>query len=83
MNVICLPTAGDDLRYRRDHDGKITDELMRLIEVCRRQPFKGTGKPEPLGGDLSSWWSRRISHEHRLVYRLAGSAGEKVLQIAQ
>ena len=83
MNVICVPTAGDDLRYRRDHDGKVTGELMGLIEVCRRHPFKGTGKPEPLGGNLSGWWSRRISHEHRLVYRVAGSGEEQVLQVAQ
>jgi len=50
-----------------------------LIEECRRHPFKGTGKPEPLGGNLSGWWSRRISHEHRLVYRVAGSGEKQVL----
>jgi toxin YoeB len=77
------PTAWDDLRYWQDHDGKIADKLMGLIEECRRHPFKGTGKPEPLGGNLSGWWSRRISHEHRLVYRVAGSGEEQVLQVAQ
>lgn len=46
---------------------------MTPIEECRH-PFKGTGKPEPLGGNLSGWWSRRISHERRLVYRVAGAA---------
>jgi toxin YoeB len=35
-----------------------------------KTPFKGIGKPEPLKGDLSGWWSRRITLEHRLVYRV-------------
>ncbi|MGA1798438.1 Txe/YoeB family addiction module toxin [Sphingomonas sp. 4RDLI-65] len=42
-----------------------------------------TGKPEPLGGNLSGWWSRRISHEHRLVYRVMGSADAQTVQVAQ
>ena len=41
------------------------------------------GKPEPLGGNLSGWWSRRINQEHRLVYRVAGTGKEQTLQIAQ
>ncbi|MBB3880501.1 MULTISPECIES: Txe/YoeB family addiction module toxin [Sphingomonas] len=65
------------------HDAKLFAKLNALIEECRRHPFKGTGKPEPLGGNLSGWWSRRISHEHRLVYRVAGSGDEQVLQVAQ
>nr|WP_246248722.1 type II toxin-antitoxin system YoeB family toxin [Sphingomonas hominis] len=47
-----------------------------MIEGCRRHSLEVTGKPEPLGNNLLSWWSRRISHEHRLVYRAARS-GEK------
>jgi toxin YoeB len=39
-----------------------------LAEICR-EPFKGTGKPEPLKGNLSGYWSRRITQEHRLVYK--------------
>jgi toxin YoeB len=69
-----------------DHHGKepkLFAKVNALIEECRRHPFKGTGKPEPLGGNLSGWWSRRISHEHRLVYRVAGSGDEQVLQVAQ
>jgi toxin YoeB len=64
-------------------DAKLFAKLNTLIEECRRHPFKGTGKPEPLGGNLSGWWSRRISHEHRLVYRVAGRGDEQVLQVAQ
>ena len=45
-----------------------------LIKECMRDPFRGTGKPEPLDGNLTGWWSRRINHEHRLVYRVTGKA---------
>jgi toxin YoeB len=49
-------------------DKKIVAEIINLIEECRRDPFRGTGKPEPLKGDLTGFWSRRITKEHRLVY---------------
>lgn len=54
-----------------------------LIESCRRSPFSGIGKPEPLKGDLKGWWSRRITDEHRLVYRVTGSGPAQALEIAQ
>ena len=54
-----------------------------LLEECRRDPFRGTGKPEPLGGNLSGWWSRRITREHRLVYRVARGGDKQVLQVAE
>lgn len=83
MNVAFWPTAWDDYRFWQEHDAKLFDKINALIEECRRQPFKGTGKPEPLGGNLSGWWSRRISHEHRLVYRVAGSGADQTVQVAQ
>lgn len=52
----------------QEEDKKIVAEINGLIEECRRDPFKGTGKPEPLKGDLTGFWSRRITREHRLVY---------------
>jgi toxin YoeB len=52
----------------QEENKKIVDQINRLIDECRRDPFKGTGKPEPLKGDLSGFWSRRITREHRLVY---------------
>ncbi len=45
-------------------------KLNRLIIECQRDPFEGTGKPEPLKGDFAGHWSRRIDREHRLVYRV-------------
>jgi toxin YoeB len=65
------------------NEPKLSAKLHTLIEECRRHPFKGTGKPEPLGGNLSGWWSRRISQEHRLVYRVVGSGEGQMLQVAQ
>ena len=44
--------------------------LNGLIKECARTPFEGTGKPEPLKGSLSGWWSRRLNREHGLVYRV-------------
>lgn len=83
MKVCFWPTAWEDYRHWQGHDAKILDKLHALIEECRRHPFKGTGKPEPLGGNLSGWWSRRINQEQRLVYRVAGAGEDHVLQIAQ
>jgi toxin YoeB len=54
-----------------------------LIAECRRNPFKGTGKPEPLKGDLKGWWSRRITDKDRLVYRVTGKPPDQILEIAQ
>lgn len=56
-------------------DRDTLERLNQLIEDVRRNLFKGLGKPEPLKGDLSGWWSRRITGGHRLVYRIAGKAG--------
>lgn len=57
--------------------------INALIQEVSRSPFRGTGKPEPLKKDLSGWWSRRITHEHRLVYRVVGKAPDQALEIAQ
>ena len=62
---------------------KLYDQLNGLIKECMRAPFKGTGKPEPLRGDLQGWWSRRITLEDRLVYRIAGRGEAQQLEIAQ
>lgn len=51
--------------------------ITRLIGEIQRDPFAGIGKPEPLKGDLSGYWSRRIDDEHRLVYRAEDKAEDK------
>jgi toxin YoeB len=57
----------------------VRDKINALIDDIQRHPFAGPGKPEPLKRNLRGFWSRRITREHRLVYRI--EAG--VLQIAQ
>jgi len=57
--------------------------LNGLIKQCMRTPFQGMGKPEPLRGELKGWWSRRITLEDRLVYRVSGAGSAQHLEIAQ
>jgi toxin YoeB len=59
----------DYLQWSAD-DKKIFDKINALIKEIMRDPFRGTGKPEPLKGDLSGHWSRRITSEHRLIYKV-------------
>jgi toxin YoeB len=54
-----------------------------MIEQCKRTPFKGIGKPEPLRGNLKGWWSRRINQSDRMVYRVSGEGDKQCLEIAQ
>ncbi len=51
-------------------DKKIFSRINELIKAIDREPFRGIGKPEPLKHELSSFWSRRITSEHRLVYKV-------------
>lgn len=51
-------------------DKKIYQKIVNLIQDINRSPFTGIGKPEPLKYELSGYWSRRISDEHRLVYQV-------------
>lgn len=69
MKLVFSEQAWDDYLYWQAHDPKLLTRLNGLIRECARTPFKGKGKPEPLRGALSGWWSRRLTQEHRLVYR--------------
>ncbi len=60
--------AWEDYVFCADTDRKVLIRINRLIEAAAREPFAGVGKPEPLRNQLSGCWSRRIDHEHRLVY---------------
>lgn len=68
FHVAWTDHAWDDYLWWQSQDMKVVDAINALIEECHRDPFKGTGKPEPLKGDLTGFWSRRITREHRLVY---------------
>ncbi len=69
--------------YWQDNDPAGVERLNALIKECMRSPFQGAGKPEPLKGQLKGWWSRRITLEDRLVYRVTGKAPDQQFEIAQ
>ena len=64
-----LPDAWGDYLYGQGQDKKTLKRINLLLTEAAREPFVGTGKPEPLVGNLSGYWSRRIDQTHRLVYR--------------
>jgi toxin YoeB len=64
------PTAFKEYNQWVVIDKSVYRHLSELIVETARDPFGGRGKPEPLRGNFSGWWSRRINHEHRLVYRV-------------
>ena len=67
--LIFTPDAWSDYLYWQGQDKKTLKRINTLINEAARTPFEGTGKPEPLRGDLSGYWSRRIDDVNRLVYR--------------
>ena len=62
-------------------DEKVVGRINILIGECLRHPFTGIGKPESLKRNLAGWWSRRITSEHRLIYRVSGSGEGQALEI--
>jgi toxin YoeB len=62
--------AWEDYLHWANTDKKVQKKINELIKECLRTPFNGKGKPEALKGNLSSYWSRRITDEHRLVYKV-------------
>jgi len=73
------PEFRQDLRYWIEADRKIALRVFELIEAVLRDPFGGIGKPEPLKYLLAGCWSRRITQEHRLVYKV----GERRIDFLQ
>jgi toxin YoeB len=74
VNLVFKPTAWEHFQHWQETDKVTLRKINTLIKECLRHPFEGTGKPEPLKGDLSGHWSRRIDREHRLVYRVEGDS---------
>jgi toxin YoeB len=70
------PEAWGDYVYWQSTDKAVVKRVYSLIKEVLREPYVGTGKPEPLKHVLAGWWSRRITDEHRMVYRLAGDTVE-------
>ncbi len=65
------PQFREDLSYWVKMDRKAALRILELVEAAMRDPFTGIGKPEPLKFVLAGCWSRRITQEHRLVYRVS------------
>ena len=70
MKLTWAKTAWDDYLYWQTTDKKLLKRINVLIKEIARHPFEGTGDPEPLRHQWSGYWSRRITREHRLVYKV-------------
>ena len=68
MRLLWHENAWEDYLWWQTQDRKTVKRINQLIRDTLRSPFEGIGKPEPLKGNLSGWWSRRIDDEHRIVY---------------
>ena len=79
MKLVFSDHAWEDYLYWQNTDRKILGRINTMIKETLRNPFEGLGKPEPLKHALSGYWSRRITDEHRFVYKIS----EDSIQIAQ
>jgi toxin YoeB len=82
LKLVWSANAWEDYIYWQKADADLLEKINGLIRECMRTPFAGSGKPEPLKGELRGYWSRRITREHRLVYRVEGQGEAQSLQIA-
>lgn len=83
MRLTFSSRAWDEYLAWQGDDRRGLERLNALLKDCMRDPFRGIGKPEPLSGNLSGWWSRRINQEHRLVYRVTDKGEAQALEVAQ
>ena len=79
MRLIFADAAWEDYLFWQKQDKRMVERINRLIKETQHFPFEGVGKPEPLKHALAGYWSRRITEEHRMVYRVE----EDALLIAQ
>jgi len=79
VNLLFSPHAWDDYQHWQQTDKKMIRRINELLKDTMSSPYEGLGKPEPLKHSLAGFWSRRITGEHRMVYRVAG----ETLEIAQ
>lgn len=74
MRLIFADAAWDDYLYWQQQDRRMAERINKLIKEAQREPFAGIGKPEPLKHALAGYWSRRITDEHRMVYKIDGDS---------
>jgi len=70
MKYIFVDESWEDYLYWQKSDKKILSKINNLLKDISRNPFSGTGKPEPLKYKYKGYWSRRIDGEHRLIYKV-------------
>ena len=75
MNISFTINGWEDLEYWIVTDPDTVIRIKDIIKSIRQDPFRGLGKPEPLKYDLKGYWSRRITSEHRIVYKVSGNKG--------
>lgn len=75
MDIRFTPHGWEDYNYWLDNNNDNAKKIRVLIKDITRDPFRGLGKPEPLKGNLKGYWSRRITGDHRLVYKVSGNKG--------
>lgn len=78
MKKIWFDEAWEDYTYWQTQNKKTLKRINMLLKDIERGNFDGIGKPEPLKGDMSGFWSRRIDDVNRLVYRIRGDVMEIV-----
>jgi toxin YoeB len=79
LEIIYSPKAQEDIQFwKKSGNKKIMSRISEIITAIESNPFSGIGKPELLKYDLANCWSRRITKEHRIVYRLVGNTVEIV-----
>lgn len=83
MKLLWHAQAWADYLHWINTEPKVARRLNALLKECQRTPFQGTGKPEPLKQDMKGWWSRRITAEDRLVYRVRGTGADQVIEVIQ
>ena len=74
MRYIFSERAWDDYLYWQKTDRKTLNRINALLKEIARTPFSGTGKPEPLKYALSGYWSRRVTRQDRIIYKVEGDA---------
>ena len=82
MRIVWSRESWDHYLYWQTRDAAILAKINTLIRESTRTPFTGLGQPEPLRGNMKGWWSRRITGEHRFIYRIVGKPPDQALEIA-
>ena len=83
MKLLWTAQSWDEYVYWLNVDPEMARKINMLLRDIRRDPFLGLGKPEPLRGNFQGWWSRRITQEHRLIYRVQGAGENRHVEITQ